>query len=113
MIYNCEIKMASHEWSGQVSMEQIAREWFDTVPPEVKRFSVCTVHEHAGWWLSYGFVSDRFQVVGSANDGAVYHPSIALWWKLRNSLLRDGCKDHPVFITRPALEKIEAPVVAP
>lgn len=111
MLYNCEIKMASHEWSASTSMEKIAREWFDSLPPEAKRFSVCTVHEHAGWWLSYGFVSDEFKVVHSANDRAFWDQSIVLWWKIRNSLKRDGIKDHPVFITRPEAQKIEAPAV--
>lgn len=110
MIYNCTIKMASHEWSATTSMEKIAREWFDSMPAEAKRFSVCTVHEHAGWYLSFGFVADQFAVVASANDRARYHEAVHDWWRIRESLLRDGIKEHLVRIDRPA--KIEAAVVA-
>ncbi len=34
MIYNCTIKMASHEWSATTSMEKIARDWFASMPSE-------------------------------------------------------------------------------
>lgn len=113
MIYNCTIKMASHEWSATTNMEKIAREWFNSLSDEIDRkYSICTVHEHAGWYLSYGFISGQLTVVASANDRAHYPLTVHGWWTDRESLIKSGIREHLVRIDRPA-EKIEAPVVTP
>ena len=58
---------------GNLLMEQVAREAFETYPAAHK----VTVHEHGGWWLAY---RRDLRVVGTANDCAVFDQDVKDWW---------------------------------
>lgn len=108
MIYDCHVRMAAHEWSSTTSMDGIAIDWFVTLSQEDRPSSSCTVNEHAGWWLMYGWINGEVRVVGSANDGACFSPEVGEWWSVRNRAEKEGAKVQRVGIDRPA--KIEPPV---
>jgi len=59
---------------GNELMNRVARQAFETYPTADK----VTVYEHGGWWLSY---RRDMEVVGTANDCAVFSEDVHDWWK--------------------------------
>jgi hypothetical protein len=67
------IHLGTKEYGNQI-METVARETFAAYTTADK----VTIYEHGGWWLSY---RRDMQVVGTANDCAVFSDDIKDWWR--------------------------------
>lgn len=70
--------LASHEYGNDI-MLQVAREQFQC--HKDKENLRITVYEQGGWYLSYGFIDGEVMVVASANDRAIFSPSVDSYWK--------------------------------
>lgn len=73
MVVRCiAICLAANEWGSEL-MSGIAASHFDTLPPDTDEVvHIIEVNEHAGWRLAYARIGGKVEVVGSANDMAVY-----------------------------------------
>ena len=88
-VVNISVYMDHTEWSATTSMEGLAVEQINKLEGTEQLWAVVTVHEHAGWWLSYARIKGEIRCVGSANDGAHYPEEVIRWWHYRNTLERD------------------------
>lgn len=73
------IHLASDEWGSDL-MDRIAKDYFDTYIGDKTRL-VVEIHEHAGWFLAYGFIGGRVRTIGSANDSARFDEDVKAFWK--------------------------------
>ncbi len=90
------ITMADHECGNEL-LQRIALAVFDD-HPEDRETVVVEVHEHAGWYLTYGVIDGRITCVGSANDSARFDPKVKEFWGRINAM---ECVYHP-WVRRPS-----------
>lgn len=100
------VRCADNERGNEV-MEKLAKEYAKLFPEA----DLITVHEHSGWYLTYGRVNGGpLRVVGSANDCAVYDREISEWRRKTGrkkrvivESIRRSDRSDPIFRTTPPM----------
>ena len=99
--HHVTVFLGGNEWGNEL-MLKVAEDLFSLSTD--KENLLVTVHEHAGWYLSYAMINENIRCVSSANDRAEFPEEVRRYWESNQ-----GVKTTLEVIRRPNAEETLTP----